>query len=684
MSGAADGDEMVVMAAPARFVFGLLDKYLFSGEKMKTADAPSASTWWIDPVWVDQGPGTDHHVTPQRFTLGLVVVFFAALWLHRDAVDGAIAGAFDRLLGTDTGAALPPAVVGARRAAWWRGAWPAARWVVPQLVHCLHFMVWRADVVLAWHVGVSGLIAFRVATAITAVLWMGKSEAWLPALHNIGSVATPVIRGLFNVWPATSSAFVRLFMSKVIVWNLVLAQCTTESFSEFCCWRLAPFILARQLFRISNALDWPPAGSSFLRSTLQFPSRQAAICGSVDVPAIQQVSRYQIAHMGVGLCVAPVLHQYARARRRRFLFAPIADNVTDAGTADAGADARGEEATRRNNVIASTSITSAVLLLIVGGGDGLDHHMSAHRVILGLVVISLTALWLNRAAVDGAVEAVFDRLLGTDAAAAALPPAVVHARRKAWWARARPELWTLVLPQIVYCLFVCLNFFMAGWVAQSWHAGVIVFRLVVLVAGVQWMGDSSAWLPVLHRTMTMVIPTMRGLFGVWPTTSESFFRMFLVSGTMWNTALATCTTNSFSEFVCLRLGVITVAALCSMCAGVPAIRQCSSFQVAAMGAGLCVAPLVHQYVRARRRRFLFAPAGDATDADARTPALSSKEEEKKWRRMVVLLSTSVTSAVLLLLILIHPQHIVDSAQNTSLFGSVTSPVYESSARTTFS
>ena len=57
MSGAADGDEMVVMAAPARFVFGLLDKYLFSGEKMKTADAPSASTWWIDPVWVDQGPG---------------------------------------------------------------------------------------------------------------------------------------------------------------------------------------------------------------------------------------------------------------------------------------------------------------------------------------------------------------------------------------------------------------------------------------------------------------------------------------------------------------------------------------------------------------------------------------------------------------------------------------------------
>ena len=55
--------------------------------------------------------------------LFLFIVFYVVLWWHRASVDTAIAAHFDRLFNVEAPGDIPPAVLKARRAAWW----PAVR-----------------------------------------------------------------------------------------------------------------------------------------------------------------------------------------------------------------------------------------------------------------------------------------------------------------------------------------------------------------------------------------------------------------------------------------------------------------------------------------------------------------------------------------------------------------------------
>ena len=170
------------------------------------------------------------------------------------------------------------------------------------------------------------------------------------------------------------------------------------------------------------------------------------------------------------------------------------------------------------------------------------------KVATTLVSMAFTTLFFKRARIDDAVESWFDRLFGVASSTACLAyPKVVEARRKAFWASIVP-----VLRVGGTATVLALCFYAAALMRDGVAFGRVLLQSLPCVAGgcsaLFGIKGGEAHLRVAHQIMTVLLPTARVAFHMWPETRSAWFYLLLGRIIIGNTALSVVTTPSFSEF----------------------------------------------------------------------------------------------------------------------------------------
>ena len=228
----------------------------------------------------------------------ILSALFVFVWTHRAKVDEKVEELADRYFHVDTDAPPPEAVVERRRAAW--RAWTSglvrigcgcmiAAFSVQLLTYSMAFYSGR-DAEVGKKLGPN---VFRL-TVMVVFLHYASNPKLLVFIHRV-YVASPLGHHLFGIWPKTGDRMFRVFLGGALIANTGMACVTTPSFSEMLVFRLGPPVLA-------------------------------IMCSYETTPALQELTYFQIAVMGLCTCLCLVVNSCAHAWRRRYIFGPVIDD----------------------------------------------------------------------------------------------------------------------------------------------------------------------------------------------------------------------------------------------------------------------------------------------------------------------------------------------------------------------
>jgi len=208
---------------------------------------------------------------------------------------------------------------------------------------------------------------------------------------------------------------------------------------------------------------------------------------------------------------------------------------------------------------------------------------------LFVIAPAITALflfvWAHQDEVDEKLEALADRLLPAVATDAPPPPDAAVERRRAAW-RARPSgvvrigCWCMLAAYSVQLLTHSMAFYSASdaEVGKSSVRGCAsaTFRLAVWIAFLHCAASNPKLVVLFHRVVSVAMPLVHHLFGIWPKTGDKIFHTYLGGALIVNTIASCITTPSFSEMLVWRMGPLVMALMCSY-ETTPALQELSYF-----------------------------------------------------------------------------------------------------------
>ena len=185
-------------------------------------------------------------------------------------------------------------------------------------------------------------------------------------------------------------------------------------------------------------------------------------------------------------------------------------------------------------------------------GDDL-HDRSGPMAFITCLIALLVPLWIHRVAVDGWVEACFNRAFGIDTSA--VSEEIVEKRRVAWWGRTGRPLLAAFSKTMAAIHAVRAITIPHGWgIVGSMPAGFIFVYFIALAAVVPKM-TSVKWAVIIHRTTAIALPVILQTTLYWfdaAVMRQAFRHLFfkkMLAVLLTNTLFSTSTTPSFSTFV---------------------------------------------------------------------------------------------------------------------------------------
>ena len=186
-----------------------------------------------------------------------------------------------------------------------------------------------------------------------------------------------------------------------------------------------------------------------------------------------------------------------------------------------------------------------------------DTHVAAEALATTAIGIVVTVLFFKHAAIDAFLEARFNRLFGVDTGA--VKPAVVAARRAAWWAGTQMSLLRMCVPAVFLVALTLRVFFIRVFAADFpdlehdeaqfyWLRRALVYNLGPAFLLLLWFSKTEEHTVMLYRAMTVGIPAVRFYFGMYPPTGDMCFTQWLPSLIFLGTYLGVFMGPSFSAF----------------------------------------------------------------------------------------------------------------------------------------
>jgi len=187
-----------------------------------------------------------------------------------------------------------------------------------------------------------------------------------------------------------------------------------------------------------------------------------------------------------------------------------------------------------------------------------------------LALMFLIPLWLNRAAVDGKVEAYFNRAFGIDTTA--VSEEIVEKRRVAWWGHTGRPLLTV----FAWVLAAVHAVRVVRWGIEESMPGIMVVFFLVLAAAAATF-PSVKWAVIVHRSTVIVLPVILQAIFYWFNVvpmQEHGFKKMLAGPVLANALFATSTTPSFSTFVARHTKTLSTCCILR-CASAGALIGCA-------------------------------------------------------------------------------------------------------------